>query len=265
MPYSKASTEDIRKFNEAGYLVVEGAIESTDLKDLESLCDAIIRDPAGSGARDWAWEEGSIDERKFRIIQAGVSRNAPEINQTRWRKWACEFAGSLMGGEVEFWYDQFLGKPPRNGAVTHWHQDEGYWGRLYADSAITCWMPFHDVTPENGCLEFVHAGHQDGILSHRQPEGMKSDLIFCDVDESRVISCPLKKGSVSFHHSKTPHMAHGNTSGGWRRTLAQHFRLKSLNLEGYPKDGHYEWAVKMQQFKGESMITRNNEKVPESI
>ena len=256
MPYSKASTEQISAFNEAGYLVVEDAIKPDDLKDLELLCDAIIRDPVGSGARDWAWNEGSFDEREFRIIQAGVTRNAPQVSEMRWRKWACEFAGSLMGGEVEFWYDQFLGKPPGKGATTPWHQDEGYWGRHYADGGITCWMPFHDVSPENGCLEFVHAGHLDGIIPHRQPDGMKSDLVFCDVDESRVVSCPLKRGSVSFHHGKTPHMAHGNTSNRWRRTLAQHFRLKSLNLEGYPDDGHYEWTVKMQQQKGERKTLR---------
>ena len=33
--------------------------------------------------------------------------------------------------------------------------------------------------------------------------------------------------------------------------------LKSLNLEGYPDDGHYEWTVKMQQQKGERKALRN--------
>ena len=55
--------------------------------------------------------------------------------------------------------------PTHKGALTPWHQDEAYWGRNYPDAGITCWMPFHKVTVENGCMEFIQAGH----LTARHP------------------------------------------------------------------------------------------------
>ena len=70
-----------------------------------------------------------------------------------------------MGCPLEFWYDQFLAKPPQKGAATLWHQDEGYWGRNLDDLGITCWMPFHDVDERNGCMHFIDGGHRDGVLA----------------------------------------------------------------------------------------------------
>ena len=83
-----------------------------------------------------------------------------------------------------------------------WHQDEGYWGRNLDDRGITCWMPFHDVDERNGCMHFIDGGHRDGVLEHRQPEDVQSDLLFCEPDESRAVACPISLGSVTFHHSQ---------------------------------------------------------------
>ena len=159
--------------------------------------------------------------------------------RTSWRIWATKFASSLLGDEVEFIYDQFLAKPPRIGTQTPWHQDEAYWGKNYPDAGITCWMPFHDVDSNNGCIEFIKAGHLDGIHNHQRIN--KSDALACPVDETRIITCPLKLGSVSFHHSKTPHSAKSNISASWRKVLSQHFRLKSFVHTRFPNAGNYPW------------------------
>ena len=242
MTYPNASKEQIKQFNESGFIVIQKAIEPNDLNYLESICDKIINDPKGNNARDWAWDEGSLDERKFLIIQRSRLNDIwPEIMIAPWRVWATEFASSLMGAEVEFTYDQFLAKPPRKGALTPWHQDEAYWGQNYPDAGITCWMPFHNVTIKNGCMEFIQAGHLDGIHPHRRVN--KSDSITCDVDEDRIVTCPMDLSSVSFHHSKTPHRSHGNFSGKWRKALTQHFLLKSLIMKSFEDDGSYPWKV----------------------
>jgi hypothetical protein len=122
-------------------------------------------------AYDWAWEKGKTTaEREFKIVQSAPTRFWPELNDSVFRRWAVAFASSLMGQPIEFWYDQFLAKPPGTGAPTLWHQDEGYWGRNLDDKGITAWMPFHDVDERNGCMHFGDGGHRDGVLEHRQPE-----------------------------------------------------------------------------------------------
>jgi ectoine hydroxylase-related dioxygenase (phytanoyl-CoA dioxygenase family) len=149
---------------------------------------------------------------------------------------------------MEFWYEQFLGKPPGTGAPTPWHQDEGYWGRTLWDRGITCWTAFHAVGPANGCMHFVRGGH-DRLLDHRNPPEMASDLLVCDIPAgAEVVACPIDAGSVTFHHSRTPHMTTPNTSDRWRLSLAQHFRnpaCKALAAENYP------WRVRVSQRSGE--------------
>ena len=139
---------------------------------------------------------------------------------------------------------RFLGKPPGDGAATPWHQDEAYWGRNLDNRGITCWMSFHDVDERNGCMHFVRGGHRHGMLEHRNPPDRASDLLVCEVDPgANMLACPLKAGSVTFHHSKTPHMTTANCSERWRLTLAQHFRSPQADGEG----GHYPWRVQVSQ------------------
>jgi hypothetical protein len=247
VPYPQVTEADRRTFAEHGWIVVADAIDPADLGELEAHCQEIL-DKKEIMAFDWAWEEGrSAAEREFRIVQSSPTLFWPEINQSAFRTWATEFASGLLGQPVEFWYDQFLAKPPQRGATTYWHQDEAYWGRNLDEKGITCWMPFHDVDESNGCMHFIDGGHLDGVLEHRQPEGIKSDLLACAPDESRMVSCPIAVGSVTFHHGKTPHMTTPNSTDSWRRILTQHFQAVGSEGEG----DHYPWKVYVNQVTGE--------------
>lgn len=247
MPYPAASAGDIEFFRQHGWLVVEDAVDPADLASLIAHCDEILSNKE-SMAFDWAWEKGvPRDQRAFRIVQASPTRHWPELNEAKFRHWAVRFAGELMGQPMEFWYDQFLAKPPGRSAPTYWHQDEAYWGRQLDERGITCWMPFHDVDVSDGCMHFTDGGHLAGVLPHYQPPHVQSDLLRCDPDESKTIACPLRFGSVTFHHGKTPHMSTENTSDHWRRALTQH-----LKAAGVPGEGdHYPWKVRVNQFTGE--------------
>jgi hypothetical protein len=247
MPYPDATAADVERFRGDGYLVVRGALEPGDLARVEAICEALLANREKT-AFDWAWEAGAArDERAFRIVQTSPSLVAgADLAGERFRAWATRFASALLGTEVEFWYDQFLAKPPREGARTPWHQDEAYWGRNLDERGITCWLAFHDVDVENGCMHFVPGAHREGVLPHRAVENVQSDLLVCDVDPARVVAEPMRLGDVSFHHGKMPHMTPPNASDGWRRALSQHFRTK-----GSPGEGdHYPWKVYVNQFTG---------------
>jgi hypothetical protein len=129
-------------------------------------------------------------------------------------------------------------------------QDEGYWGRNLFDRGITCWMPFHDVDVDNGCMHFVDGGHTDGVLVHRRPDGVASDLLLCEPDTSRAVARPVRLGGVTFHHSKTPHMTTPNRTDRWRKILTQHFRQAGTEGEG----DHYPWKVYVNQFTGQTIV-----------
>jgi ectoine hydroxylase-related dioxygenase (phytanoyl-CoA dioxygenase family) len=111
-------------------------------------------------------------------------------------------------------------------------------------------MPFHDVDVNNGCMHFIDGGHKLGVLPHRQPDNVQSDLLLCEPDEKQTVACPLRLGSVTFHHGKTPHMTPANNSDHWRRALTQH--LKVIGTEG--EGDHYPWKVYVNQFTGERTV-----------
>lgn len=254
MAYPVADADAIGFFKEHGYIVVEDAVPQADLDELEGYMDLIVNDPEKYMAFDWAWsEKEDREKRSFRIIQAGPQLAWPEIEHAEFRKWAVRYGSALLGKDVEFWYSQFLAKPPDNKSVpTYWHQDEGYWGRNLDDKGITCWFPLQDVDETNGCMHFIDQGHVEGVLEHRQVVGLKSDLLTCEdeVDESRTVSCPIKRGSVTFHHSAMPHMTTSNTGGAYRKALTQHMQTPDAGGEG----DHYKWKLWVNQVNGKTYV-----------
>jgi ectoine hydroxylase-related dioxygenase (phytanoyl-CoA dioxygenase family) len=250
MSHPDCSDAQVAAFREHGFVVVEDAVEPAEIAEVTRRCQPIL-DHKEKLAFDWAWEKGtSREQRAFRIVQGSPTMVWKEIAGTAFRRWMIAFGSALMGREVEFWYDQFLAKPPGEGAPTDWHQEEGYWGRNLDDRGLTCWMPLVDVDARNGCMHFVDGGHRDGVLEHRQPEHVQSDLLFCEPDLSRQVACPIRAGSVTFHHSKTPHMTPPNRSDAWRCAVTTHMRVVGALGEG----DHYPWKVYVNQITGERIV-----------
>jgi phytanoyl-CoA hydroxylase len=250
MTFPSASAAQIDFFREHGWLVVQDAIPQEALDELEAHCDLLLADTSRY-AFDWAWDANeSRDARSFRIVQSSPSFVWSTIAEQPYRRWLIEFGSALMGMPLEFWYDQFLGKPPDISVPTDWHQDEGYWGRNLDDRGITCWIPLQDVDVENGCMHFIDAGHKLGVLEHRSVDGIQSDLLRCDPDTSRAIACPLARGGVTFHHSKTPHMTTANRSTKWRKAVSNHLQAIGAGGEG----DHYPWKIYVNQKTGKRIV-----------
>ena len=248
MHYPRPTPEDLERFESDGFLVVKGVIDAEEAQAFLRMAQELAVGPR-EAANDWDWRRGeSLENRVYRIVQSGVDRHYPWVRQSRFRAWAAAFGAALMRQEMEFWYEQFLGKPPGIGAATPWHQDEAYWGRTLSNRGITCWTAFHSVGPENGCMHFVRGGHRR-LLEHRNPPEMASDLLVCDVSDTQdIVACPIEAGDVTFHHSGMPHMTTANSSERWRLVLTQHFR--NPLCKDLPED-HYPWRVHVSQRSGQ--------------
>ena len=250
MAYPSATPEQKDFFNTHGWLVVEAAIPDADLALLESYGERILADKEKL-AFDWAWsKDEQQDKRSFRIVQSSPSYLWKELREQAYQQWLVQFASDLMGIKLEFWYDQYLAKPPGKSVPTYWHQDEAYWGKNLEDRGITCWIPLHDVNADNGCMHFIDGGHKLGVIPHHSVESVQSDLLTCDVDESSTVVCPIKKGSVTFHHSKTPHMTTANVSQHWRKAVANHMQAIGAGGEG----NHYPWKITVDQHTGKRFV-----------
>src|SRR6516225_5891257 len=72
----------------------------------------------------------------------------------------------LIGPDILLWSCTFAIKQPKSGGYFSWHQDATYWG-LSPPVALTCWIAFGEVGPDNGGVRFLLGSHRLGILTHR--------------------------------------------------------------------------------------------------
>lgn len=142
----------------------------------------------------------------------------------------CEEVAQLHDGAnaLRIWHDQIQYKPSGKGGVNMWHQDSPYWGILTPKHAqVTAWVALDDVAEGNGCMSMVPRSHLWGnaisflhTLKH-----------FDDIRQTRewaghpveIVTCPVRKGEVHYHHSMTWHGSHANTSDRPRRAVALHY------------------------------------------
>ena len=79
---------------------------------------------------------------------------------------------------------------------------------------------------------------------------VQSDLLHCAPELSLAVSFPIRAGSVTFHHGKTPHMTPANQSDVWRSAVTTHMRVVGSAGEG----DHYPWKVYVDQRTGERIV-----------
>ena len=82
---------------------------------------------------------------------------------------------------------------------------------------------------------------------------MQSDLLTCEVDERQEVVCPIRRGDVTFHHSKTPHMTNANTGPNWRKAVTNHLQAVGAGGEG----DHYPWRIKVNQRTGQRVVPQS--------
>ncbi len=103
MPYPRATDADAAFFQQHGWIAVTDAIDPVDLEEVIRRCNEILANKE-TMAYDWAWQKGtSLEERDFKIVQSSPTKFWPELNRSRFRRWAIEFGSDLMGEPIEFW------------------------------------------------------------------------------------------------------------------------------------------------------------------
>lgn len=140
---------------------------------------------------------------------------------------------SLISTEPHLVVDQIFMKPPRFGSAKPYHQDNAYFRCHPDDEVITAWIALDDVDEANGCLRYIDGSHRLPILEHHVVEGEAYNLepAFDEIDLSKESLALVRKGGVVFHHVKTLHTSHRNTSDRWRRAYATHWAGAGVSSE----------------------------------
>lgn len=173
----------------------------------------------------------------------GAWRVAVGFHDLLWNPRFTVAASQLLGGSVRFWHDQLFCKPARYGGVVAWHQDYSYWTRTTPLAHLTCWIGLDDSTRENGCVHYVPGSHLwpdlpvTGLTGDM--EAIRSVLDREQRERFEPVAVELKAGECSFHHPRTIHGSHPNTSDRPRRATVINVFLDGVrsNSDDAPLEG----------------------------
>jgi hypothetical protein len=232
----KLSKEQIRAFDEQGFLRLERITSDEDVERLRASYDRIFADRAG---RDEGFQFDLAgtdeDDAQARLPQILLpAKYAPEMNESELLANATRVARQLLGDDATCNFAHAILKPPRDGAETPWHQDAAYWNPNTRYRTISIWVPLQEATLENGCMQFVPGSHRLDVLPHRsiggdpRVHGLELERSAKD-SVRRPVPCPIPAGGCTIHDGYTLHYAGPNRSDIPRRAL-----ILSTEITGSP-------------------------------
>jgi ectoine hydroxylase-related dioxygenase (phytanoyl-CoA dioxygenase family) len=169
----------------------------------------------------------------------------------RWPGIAAFAAGLAGSGGIRLWHDQLLYKPPGlddNRGNVGWHTDRQYWRSCSSEEMLTCWVPFHDCDERVGGVSFVAGSHrwadQSGLDFFVPDLAGQEESFVGDGTPIRKVVPTLRRGDVTFHHSRTVHGSGPNRTGAPRRSIAIHLQpAENRHVEASHPEGGRVWHV----------------------
>ncbi len=216
----------IQKFRRDGYLVIENAVESGLLKQLQDEFKAWVED---SRNHTQAYGE-TLDGRPRFDVEPGHSAESPglrrvnapvEVSQAYFEAMASsrmtDCVADLIGPNVKFHHSKINSKLPGGNTKVNWHQDFTFTPHSN-DDIVTALLMVDEVTETNGPLEVLPGSHL-GELHGLWHDGVFTGSVANDVAEdcqSKATMCMGAAGSVCLMHTRLLHASAPNVSSNSR-------------------------------------------------
>ena len=229
MPTIPLSQDQIDTFWRDGHLAIHDFIDQSQIDRITQTFHRLFLTRAGWKEGNFFDLAGSEDDGQLKLPQLlHPAKYAPELLRTIFWANAEAVAKDILGPSVQFYFDHALNKAPHPESATPWHQDQAFARAGSRIDNITIWLPLQDVDEENGCLTFIPGSHMTGIMPHRNYKDDKriEGLEAIGVNLSNAVTVPMRKGSVSIHHSRTLHYAGPNLSSRPRKVYAVVFAVE---------------------------------------
>jgi ectoine hydroxylase-related dioxygenase (phytanoyl-CoA dioxygenase family) len=223
------SDEQVRFYQDNGYLVVEDALNPAEVEALRSETVRICRGELGHvrGLPPVQPRDNDAD-----VIRRTICVHFPhKISQVMYNFLAQQSVVNtltrVIGPNVKCMQSMLFikaaGKPGQA-----WHQDEGFIPTRDR-SLNAAWMALDDATVENGCLWVIPGSHKLGVIwPHREHDDQRFDCVVESFDfpyrDADSVPVEVKAGSIVFFHGYLLHRSLPNVaSRGFRRSLVNHY------------------------------------------
>ena len=238
----KLTDEQIRRFGEEGYLILEAVIPPDKVAKYRAIFDELVeRSRALTTSQDGynlapdaegrpipgrlhkLQGVGVVDERVL-----GLARE-PEI---------LDRVESLIGPNIDVFGTKFYPMLVRGATSTGWHQDNHYFG-TNSDRVVSCAIYLEATDRENGCLQVVPGSHRTGeLVDHAAGAGVYAHGAWTPVDEAQAVDVVCPPGTAVLFSANLLHGARPNLSDRTSYRTAWHYIPGDLQLEMFPRGGY---------------------------
>ena len=241
----KLTQQQIERFHEEGYLVVEDLFTADDLQPLiDEICDAIdtrARELVAQGKLSRTYDEEGFETRLTRLMEEtdelywsiGSGRlDGPGIFGLLTHPGLLDLMERLVGREI-IASSAYRLRPKVPGffhGVVPWHQDSGYF-EPFCDRGliVTVWVPLVDATPERGCLQVMPRVHHGEVARHiNRPELKYLEIPPEDLPAGEVVTVPVPKGGALLLTNRTPHCSAANATDVIRWSMDLRYQSADL-------------------------------------
>jgi phytanoyl-CoA hydroxylase len=223
---SELSQEQVAKYQQDGFVVIEDFLSPHELEFWRSAFDEAVAKRGGNKMPDRKEVYGKGDDADKSYYDnvfdqlINLWQDNDKMQQIMLDERLGKMAAQLSGADgIRIWHDQALIKKPWANP-TSWHLDTPYWS--FTDRrALSIWVALDDATYENGCLFFIPGSHLKTTFDN-PGIGKNMGAVFTTYPEfkkSQSVAAVMKAGSCSFHNGLTIHGAHANMTPGFRRAM----------------------------------------------
>jgi len=211
----KLTQEQIRTFEEEGYLLLPGQFTRTEVAVLK-------RELPGIFAQDRKENVREKDGKTVRTTFAAHTFNEAFRRLGRHPRMV-EPVMQLLDGPVYMHQYKINAKAAFDGDVWQWHQDYGTWARddlMPAPRAMNIAVFLDDVTEFNGALMFIPKSHKRGVLEAGHDVvttsyplwTLDNETVAKLVKEGGLVAPKGPAGSMLMFHCNLVHASPGNLS-----------------------------------------------------
>lgn len=223
-PFRRLTGEQVKSWNDNGFLLIENALSPPDLQrlideidPLEAQAEAYLREHLGGKA--FIARAGEI------TFTNHLAAKSPTVRELVLGDVVLDLCHDLVGPDCRMYWDMSVYKKPGVTKPFPWHQDNGY-TFVEPQQYVTFWFSLTDATPSNGCPWVMPGWHLQGTLAHRlTPLGFQC----FEQEPAGAVAVPAKAGSIVVFSSLAPHTTLAN--------LTEHTR-KSYILEVAPEGAY---------------------------
>ncbi|XP_038600459.1 phytanoyl-CoA dioxygenase domain-containing protein 1-like isoform X2 [Tachyglossus aculeatus] len=250
--------EQVRKFQEDGFLVLEGVFSPEECDGLQARIAEIVaamdipphcRTEFFSEKRNAEYflnsgdkisfffekdvldEEGNLKiprEKSINKIGHALHAHDPIFKKITHSPQVQEISRSLGYEEPVVVQSMYIFKQPHIGGEVRAHQDSTFLHTEPLGRLLGFWIAVEDATPENGCLFFIPGSHKSGISRRmvRSPPGSVPGTSFVGsrpvYDDNSFIATPVRRGGLVLIHGEVVHKSELNSSSRSRHAFTFH-------------------------------------------